>query len=348
MQNKSFALIELAEKFQLRLKGNNTNIQGVASLSDATSIHLCCIRDEKYLKSAIDSNAGAFIVGEEIDIDIDKPILISKDPYFSFIEIEKLFLLPMQIHNDNNSVFIHHSAILSKTAIIGPFSYLGANVKIADNVLIHSGVKILDNVKIGKNSVIFPGVTIFDNCKIGSNCVIGANSVIGGEGFGFHFANGIHNKVPQTGFVVIEDNVEIGSLVSIDRATFGFTLVGEGSKIDNQVQIAHNVKLGNHVIVVAQTGISGSTEIGDYSVLAGKAGIVGHIKIGKGVTVGGASVVTKSVEDGKFVIGYPAVESKLWKKQAIYIAKLPELNKKIKKIEKKITKIFKNMEGLDE
>ncbi len=339
MQNKSFYLSELADKFGLRLKGQDIEIKGVASLEDATSLNLCCIRDDKYIHQAESSSCGALIVKEDFSEQLGKPLLLAKDPYLSFIKIKELFTKKIPIYCDSSMIYIHKTAKIGKNVDIAPFCYIGANVVVGDNVRLHSGVKLLDNVVIGDNSEVFQGVTVFVGCKIGKDCIIGVNSVIGGDGFGFHFANGKHNKVPQTGIVEIGDNVEIGSNVSIDRATFGKTYIGEGCKIDNQVQIAHNVKLGKHVIVVAQSGISGSTEVGDYSVLAGKSGLVGHIKIGKGVTVGGASVVTKSVGDGKFVIGYPAIDEKQWKRQAIYAAKLPELNKKIKELDKRIKKI---------
>jgi UDP-3-O-[3-hydroxymyristoyl] glucosamine N-acyltransferase len=339
MQNKSFYLSELAEKFGLRLKGQNIEIKGVASLEDATSLHLCCIRDDKYVEEAIKSSCGALLVKEGFDKPLNKPLLFGQDPYLSFIKIKKLFTGKIPIHTNSSMVYIHNSANIGKNVEIAPFCYIGANVTIENNVRLHSGVKILDNSFIGDNTEIFQGVTVFEGCKVGRNCIIGVNSVIGGDGFGFHFAKGKHNKVPQSGIVEIGNNVEIGSNVSIDRATFGKTVIGEGSKIDNQVQIGHNVKIGNHVIVVAQSGISGSTEIGDYSILAGKSGLVGHIKVGKGVTIGGASVVTKSVKDGKFVIGYPAVEERQWKRQAIFVAKLPELSKKIKELDKRISKI---------
>lgn len=342
MQNRAFSLFELASEFRLRLKGNSINIEGVASLKDAASVHLGYIKNKKFLKEAIDSDAGAFVVNDEIANEISRPVLIAEDPYFSFINIKKKFIEPKKIQKNDNLVYIHETATIGDLVEIGPFCYIGANVKIAQGVKLHTGVKLLDGVLIEECTEIFPGVTVFDGCKIGKNCVIGANSVIGGDGFGFHFAKGVHHKVPQSGIVVIKDNVEIGSQVSIDRATFGETFIDDGCKIDNQVQIAHNVKLGKHVIVVAQSGISGSTEIGDYVVLAGKSGLVGHIKIGKGVTVGGASVVTKSVQDGKFVVGYPAVEERIWKKQAIYISKLPEIYKRIKDIERKIDNIYKN------
>ena len=332
LQNKIFRLSELAKKFSLVLKGKDIEIKGVASVEEASPFSICYVRDRSFLEKALNSDAGAVIIPESLDGDFSKSVLIAKDPYLAFIEIEKLFLKPFSIHSDPSKTFIHPDAEIGKNVEIAPFCYVGAGVKIEDNVRLFSGVKILDNVEIGKNTVIYPNVTIFEKCKIGGNCRIGANSTIGGDGFGFHFANGKHNKVPQIGIVRIEDDVEIGSNVAIDRATFGETLIGEGTKIDNLVQIGHNVKIGKNCILVSMVGIAGSTEIGDYTVIAGKAGINGHIKIGKGVTIGGGSVVLKSVKDGEFVVGDPAMKDKEWKRLQAYISKLPEMYKKLKKI----------------
>jgi len=332
LQNKSFKLSYLAKKFNLSLKGEDIEINGVASVEDASPSSLCYVRDKKFLEKALNSDAGALIVPENLDVEFDKPVLIAKDPYFAFIQIEKLFVEEAKIHLDQSKTFIHQSAKIGDGSEIAPFCYIGANCKIGKNVKLYPGVKVLDNVEIGDNTVIYPNVSIFENCKIGKNCRIGANTTIGGDGFGFHFANGIHNKVPQIGIVRIEDNVEIGSNAAIDRATFGETVIGEGTKIDNLVQIGHNVKIGKHCILVAMVGIAGSTEIGDYAVIAGKAGITGHIKIGKGATIGGGAVVLKSVKDGDFVIGYPAQNHKEWKRIQAYLSKLPEIYKKIKKI----------------
>ncbi len=332
LQSKVFKLSELAKKFNLTLIGKDIEIKGVGSLEGATPFHLSYLRDSSFLQKAKDSKAGALIVPEDLKNEFKRPILIAKDPYLAFIEIEKLFLKPFEIHQQPDLTFVHREAEVGSNVEIAPFCYVGKGVKIGDNVRLFPGVKLLDNVCVGENTVIYPNVTVFEGCILGKNCQIGANTTIGGDGFGFHFSNGIHNKVPQTGIVRIEDNVEIGSNVAIDRATFGETIIGEGTKIDNLVQIGHNVKIGKHCILVAMVGIAGSTEIGDYTVIAGKAGITGHIKIGKGATIGGGSVVLKSVKDGEFVVGYPAINDKEWKRIQAYISKLPEMYKKLKKI----------------
>ncbi len=335
---KSFKLSELAEKFGLVLKGEDKEINGVAGLDTATPFSLSFIREKSFIDKAKKSNAAALIIPKNIEEDFGKPVLIAEDPYLAFIEIEKLFLKPLNLHTEQSLVYVHPDAKIGKNTEIAPFCYIGARCEIGENVQLHSGVKLMDGVRIGDNTVVYPNCTVYQGCIIGKNCIIGAGTVIGSDGFGFHFSGGKHNKVPQTGIVRIEDNVEIGSNVSIDRATFGETLIGEGTKIDNLVQIGHNVTIGKHCIIVAMAGIAGSTEVGDYAVIAGKAGITGHIKIGKGAKIGGGAVVLKSVKDGEFVVGYPALNDREWKRLQVYISKLPEFMKEFKKIKNKVEK----------
>ena len=331
----SFKLSQLAKELGLSLKGPDCTITGVASLCDATPEQLSYLREPELSDSALSSNAGALIVPKGLTISLPCPAIESDDPYLAFIRISSLFASNYPVYTAPNLSWIHPDTSVDPTAEIGPFVTISPGCSIGPDVHIHSGVKLMGNVHIGKSTVIYSNTVIFPGSIIGQNCIIGANTVIGGEGFGFHFAEGRHNKVPQTGIVRIGNNVEIGSCVSIDRGTFAETSIGDGSKIDNQVQIAHNVVIGKHVIIVAQAGISGSTTIGDYAVLAGKAGLVGHIHIGRGATIGGASVVTKSVPDGRFVVGYPATEHRAWKKQIASLARLPELSVSIRRLLKK-------------
>ncbi len=331
----SFKLSKLANELGLTLDGPDRTISGVASLEDATPEKLSYVKNSTFLETALQSEAGALIIPENIKADFYCPVIRTDDPYSAFIRASMYFVSHYPVYTEKSLSFIHPDSGIHPEAELGAFVTVSPGCTIDAEARIHPGVKLMDNVHIGKGTIIYSNTVVFPGCIIGKNCIIGANTVIGGEGFGFHFTNGQHRKVPQTGIVRIGDNVEIGSCVSIDRGTFGETFIDNGTKIDNQVQIAHNVKIGKHVIIVAQSGISGSTSIGDYTVLAGKSGLVGHIHIGKGVTVGGGSIVTKSVPDGRFVIGYPATEHRTWKKQVIVLSKLPELSKKIRKLLKK-------------
>ncbi len=330
LSNRSVRLSELAAKWNLTLEGEDREITGVAGLEAATPDSLVYVRDETYVESAASSKAGAILASPRLAQKLPRPVLVADDPYLAFIQIKSEFVSPIEIETGHNHAFVHPEAHVDESALIGTFVHVSKGCNVGTGTRLHPGVKLLEDVSVGDNTVIYPNVVVYPGCRIGSNCVIGAGTVIGGDGFGYHFDGKCHHKVPQTGSVVVGNHVEIGTCVSIDRGTFGETRIGDGTKIDNQVQIGHNVTIGQHVIVVAQAGVSGSTTIDDYAVLAGKAGLVGHIRIGRGATIGGAAVVTKSVPDGSFVSGYPAVDHRRWKKQMVYLAKLPEMAEQLK------------------
>jgi UDP-3-O-[3-hydroxymyristoyl] glucosamine N-acyltransferase len=197
------------------------------------------------------------------------------------------------------------------------------------------------NAFVGENSHLNPGVRLLHNCKIGANCIIHANAVIGSDGFGFTPEKGVHVKVPQVGNVVIEDNVEIGACVTIDRATMETTKIGEGTKLDNMIHIAHNVEIGKKCIIVAQVGLSGSTILEDYVTLAGQVGTTGHLRIGKGTTVAARGVVTGNVEPNSFVSGFPLKPHSEERKIMVAQRQLPDLIKKVRELEKKLEELKK-------
>jgi len=250
-----------------------------------------------------------------------------------------LALLLREIYPETHPVGVSERAtisegvVLGKDTYIGDFVYIGKNTRIGNNVKIYPGCYIGDNVQIGDETIIYPNAVIFPNTLIGKNVRIYPGAVVGKEGFGFVPHKGEHLRIPHIGITVIEDNAEIGANTCVDRALLSQTVVGEGSKIDNLVQIAHNDRLGKGVILVSQVGLSGSVEIGDYSILAGQVGVADHIKIGKGVTVVAKSGVTKDLPSGK-VYGalLPAMEWGKWKKIYAVITKLPELYKKLKNL----------------
>jgi len=334
MPNKPAVLLSaIADEWGLTHQGPDCTITGVAAVGSATPSSISYIRDASLLDDAKRSDAGALVVSPDVAKQLQgRPLLIAEDPYLAFIRIAARFAEPPAVAGNRNHAFVHPDAEIAETAVIGDGCTVEAGCHIGARVRLYPGVRIMANCRIGEDTSVYPNTVVFPGCRIGARCLIGANSVIGGEGFGFHFAEGRHHKVPQTGIVVIGDDVEIGNCVTIDRGTFGETRIGNGTKIDNQVQIAHNVTIGQHVVIVAQAGISGSTEIGDYAVLAGKAGVVGHIRIGKGATIGGASVVTKSVPDGAFVTGYPAIEHRQWKRVMVHLNRLPELAGQIRNL----------------
>ena len=237
---------------------------------------------------------------------------------------------------------IHPTAVVAAgakvdpTAHIGPHCIVGERVKLGARSVLQGGNSVGDDSSLGDDVNLFPNVTIYPRTEIGNRVRIHAGTVIGSDGFGYVLDNGVHRKVPQIGNVVIGDDVEIGSNVSVDRGALGSTVIGKGTKIDNLVQIAHNVEIGEHCIVIAQVGISGSTKLGNYVILAGQVGLAGHLKIGNQVTVAAQSGVMHNIPDGEKWFGYPAQPDKDIKRQVIALRKLPELLKRVAELEKKL------------
>ena len=256
-----------------------------------------------------------------------------------------LALVLKELYPSHHPEGISDKAHLGKNVIIeggvyiGDFCYIGNNVRLGRNVKIYPGCYIGDNTQIGDNTVIYPNCVIYPNTVIGRNVIIHSGAVLGSDGFGYVFRNGEHIKIPHIGIVVVEDHTEIGANTTIDRAMLDKTVIGEGSKIDNLVQVGHNCKLGRGVILVSQVGLSGSVEVGDYSILAGQVGVADHVKIGRWVKVAAKSGVAYSLEDGKiYGANLPAVEWERWKRVYITLLKLPEIYKTLKKLTKKFLK----------
>jgi UDP-3-O-[3-hydroxymyristoyl] glucosamine N-acyltransferase len=239
---------------------------------------------------------------------------------------------------------IHSTAVIESSAIIGKDVYIGANAYIGENCFVGDGCKIYpqvfigDNSKVGKNSIINPNVTIYHECVIGNNCIVHAGTVIGSDGFGFAPQSETEfMKIPQIGNVIIEDDVEIGANVAIDRATMGSTIIKKGVKIDNLVQIGHNVEIGENTVMAGQTGIAGSTKIGKNCMLAGQVGIAGHIKIADGTKIGAqAGILGDIKEENTIILGSPAFDYKQFFKSTVVFKKLPELKTRLDRIEKEI------------
>jgi UDP-3-O-[3-hydroxymyristoyl] glucosamine N-acyltransferase len=242
-----------------------------------------------------------------------------------------------------NKTGIAPSAAVSASATIGNNVYIGANAVISDNVTIgdnakiHPNVTINDNAKIGNNSILYPGVVVYHDCVIGNNCILQGGTIIGGDGFGFQpNSENNYTKVPHIGNVVIEDHVEIGANTTIDRATMGSTIIRRGVKLDNLIQIAHNVEIGENTVIAAQTGVAGSTKIGRNCLIGGQVGIIGHLVIGNGVKIAAQSGVGNNLNDEEIVQGSPAFGIGDYKRSYVMFRKLPELSDKIKEMEKKM------------
>ncbi len=315
-------------------------IKGLAGIEEAGPGELTFLANPKY-KSFLDkTKASAVIVGQDIKKS-KVPVIRCKNPRFAFCKAMELFFPIQKAYPEK----IDKTAVLGKDVKIGKGVYIGPlvvvedNVELKEKVIIMAGSFIGHNSIIKENSIIYPNVTIREEVTIGKSVIIHSGTVVGADGFGYAFESGAYYKIPQVGKIQIGDFVEIGANVCIDRATLGTTKIGKGTKIDNLVQIGHNVKVGENTIIVSQVGISGSTQIGNNVVIAGQAGFVGHIKIGDRVIVGAQSGISKDIPPDTMVFGYPARELRKAKKIEACISNLPQWVKRITKLEKKIKEI---------
>ncbi|MDR0230874.1 MAG: UDP-3-O-(3-hydroxymyristoyl)glucosamine N-acyltransferase [Dysgonamonadaceae bacterium] len=239
-------------------------------------------------------------------------------------------------------VFISPSAkIDTESVYIGAFAYIGENVKLGKNIAVYPQVYLGDNVEIDDDTILYAGVKIYHNCKVGKNCIIHSGAVIGSDGFGFAPDGGKYKKIPQLGNVVIEDNVEIGANTTIDRAVMDSTIIRSGAKLDNLIQIAHNVEIGENTGMAAQVGISGSTKIGRNCMIGGQVGLGGHIKIGDRVNIGAQSGIISNIEDDKTLMGSPGIDVKNFFRSSIIFPKLPELYKTLNQLQKEVENLKK-------
>ncbi len=315
-------------------------INGVAGIADAKDGDITFFADKKWLKDLKDCMASAVIVKEEIK-DIGKPQIIVKNPLYSFSKLLAIFY-PVS-HPDkglSEFAFISNKASLSQNVSIQPFAFISDGVKIGAGSIIYPNVFIGKNTKVGDNCLIYPNVVIQHGVTIGNRVIIYSGAVIGSDGFGYVQEGGIHHKIPQIGTVIIEDDVEIGANTTIDRATTGATIIGRGSKIDNLVQIGHNVRVGSNVILVSQTGIGGSSEVGDGVVLGGQVGVADHVIIEAGTMIAAKAGVMGKVTRGIYS-GAPALPHKDWWRAIAIFNKLPELKRKVDELEEKVKQLEK-------
>ncbi|MCD4797191.1 MAG: UDP-3-O-(3-hydroxymyristoyl)glucosamine N-acyltransferase [Candidatus Cloacimonetes bacterium] len=342
---KQFNLALTPQKISTQLGGelilkNEVELTNVAELPEADDKSVCFYENHKYLHDLKDSKSGFIFVPKDFDIDLkpDANLLLIDKPYIHFIMLVKTWLelcSPKSQGNISGTAIISGSAKLGRNITICNNVLISDNVIIGDNTKIYSNCVINENVKIGSNCRIHPNTTIYEDTVIKNNVSIFAGCVIGADGFGYLFHDGIQNKIPQVGNVIIEDNVEIGANTTIDRAAIGSTIIRNGTKIDNLVQIGHNCKIGRNSILCSQVGLAGSTEIGDIVYLAGQVGVAGHLKIDDEAMIGAQSGVSGSIPKRAKYFGTPAIDAGLKKRIIASEKKIPEIVKYYNKINKK-------------
>ncbi|MCL4304606.1 UDP-3-O-(3-hydroxymyristoyl)glucosamine N-acyltransferase [bacterium] len=328
---------QLAELVGGTLYGDSERVlRSVAPLEHASSDSVTFLANVRYAALLSETAAGVVLVSSGVRRD-QGDVIETADPYAAFVKT-LVYFHPEVEHGEG----IHESAVIADdvqigaNVLIGPCCVVQRGAKIGDNSLLEAGVFVGEQCVIGNNCRIHPHATIRHHVQIGNRVTIHSGTVIGADGFGFAFESGRYQKIPQIGTVIIDDDVEIGANTTVDRATMGETRIGEGTKIDNLVQIAHNVRIGRHCVIAAQAGISGSTVLGDYCRVGGQAGFVGHLKIGDGAAFGAQSGISHDVRPGEVLSGSPGRPHSVWKRIEAALPRLPELLRRVRRLEERV------------
>ncbi|NLN33301.1 MAG: UDP-3-O-(3-hydroxymyristoyl)glucosamine N-acyltransferase [Flavobacteriaceae bacterium] len=336
-----FSAVEIASVLEGKVEGDpNVRVNTLSKIEEGKVGSISFLSNLKYEPYLYSTEASIVIVSKDFvpEKEVNSTLIWVEDAYKAFTKLLHYanHLKNKKVGIESNSQ-IHESANLGENIYIGSFVYVGENAQIGKDVMIHSNAHIGENVKIGEGTVIHSGVRIYSESQIGENCIIHSNTVVGADGFGFTpKADGTLEKVPQIGNVIIEDNVEIGSSCTIDRATLGSTIIRAGVKLDNQIQIAHNVEIGENTVIASQTGIAGSTKIGKNCMIGGQVGIVGHLKIGDFVQIQAQSGVNNNVPDQSKIYGSPSMDATDFRKSYVYFRNFPSIVKRLEELEKDI------------
>lgn len=334
-------LAELAAALDCRLDGDGgLEITGVSDLAHAGPSDVTFYGHARYRPLLDSTRAGAVILGLD-EPAVARPTLRARSPYFAFARALALFQPPAAAPPGVSPLAsIAPDAVLAPDVAVGPFTVVGAGARIGARTVIHSHVAIGAGAVVGDDCLLHSHAAVRERVVLGNRVILQNGAVIGSDGFGFTPApDGRHWKVPQVGTVVLEDDVEIGANTTVDRATVGETRIGAGTKVDNLVQVAHNVRIGRDSLLAAQVGLSGSAELEERVTLGGQVGVAGHITVGRGAVAAGQSGVTNSVEPGRFVTGYPAIDNRTWRKASVVFARLPELRERLRALEQRLAEL---------
>ena len=332
-----YTAVEIAKLIGGTVIGDgSTALTGIAPAVSARPGDLTFAENDQYFARAEQSAASAVLVDAEFE-SRNKALIKVPNARIVFARAMSIFF-PEQpfAAGMHPTAIIDPTAKIASSAHVGPYCVIGANARIGERVVLQGMAQVGNDCEIGEGTCIFPNVTLYARTQVGRNVRIHAGSVIGADGFGYVFDSGVHRKVPQIGSVIIHDDVEIGANVTIDRGALGPTTIGKGTKIDNLVQIAHNVTIGEHSLVVSQTGIAGSSRIGNYVTLAGQVGIAGHLKIGDRATIAAQSGVMHDIGEGQKWWGTPALPDRKMKRQVIALQELPDLLRRVAELEKRM------------
>lgn len=348
-----FSAAQIAMLIDGHVEGNgDVTVNSFGKIEEAKAGQLAFLANPKYEDYLYTTSASIIIINEtqELKQPVQATLVKVKDAYSAFATLLHKYqeLMTRQLSGIQQPSYISDSAQVGENVFIAAFAYIGDNVKVGNNVKIFPHVFLGNNVTVDDGTILHPGVKVYQECKVGKNVIIHAGSIIGSDGFGFApQADGTYKKVPQIGNVVIEDNVEIGSNTTIDRATIGSTIIRNGAKLDNLIQIAHNVEIGSNTVIAAQAGVSGSTKIGNNVMIGGQAGIVGHLQIADNSKINAQSGVTKSIKtnSSRSVTGTPAHDYTSALRSQALSRNLPDMEKRIAELEKMIQQLVDEREN---
>ena len=342
-----FSAKQIAEFIQGTIVGDeNATVHTFAKIEEGMPGAISFLSNPKYTHYIYDTQSSIVLVNRDFEPEKEiKATLIKVDnAYESLAKLLNLYEMskPKKTGIDPLA-YIAPTAKIGKNVYIAPFACVGDNAEIGDNTSLHPHATVGSGAKIGNNCILYPHATVYHDCRVGNNCTLHAGSVVGADGFGFAPSPEGYEKIPQIGITILEDNVEIGANTCIDRATMGATVIRKGVKLDNLIQIAHNVEVGSHTVMASQVGVAGSTKIGEWCMFGGQVGVAGHITVGNRVNMGAQSGVNGSVKDGKQLIGTPPIEFKNYFKSSAVFKKLPDMYLELASLKKELEELKKQL-----
>lgn len=342
-----FSAKQIAEFIQGEIVGDaSTTVHTFAKIEEGASGAISFLSNPKYTPYIYTTQASIVLVNKDFvpEQEIKATLIKVDNAYESLAKLLNLYEMskPKKTGVDPLA-YIAPTAKLGKDVYVAPFAYIGDHSEIGDNTVIHSHTTISEHTKIGNSCILYPNVTIYHDCRIGNSCILHAGCVIGADGFGFAPSAQGYEKIPQIGIVVLEDHVEIGANTCIDRATMGTTIIHKGVKLDNLIQVAHNVEIGENTVIAAQVGIAGSAKIGSWCMFGGQVGIAGHITVGDKVTAGAQAGIAGNIEANRTIQGSPAIDAKNFGRSSVVYKNLPDMYRTVKRLEQEIEELKKQL-----
>ncbi len=349
-KEQSVRLDELAEMIGGRLRGDPAiSISGVASLDTAGPEEITFLANAKLKTLLPESRAAAIVATSELEGQIDKPLLLVENPYLAFAHLLTFFRVPpFKAEGVSEQASVHPEATVAAEVTVSPGCVIEAGARIGPRSTLHPNVVIYKDAVIGADCILHSGSIVREGCRLGDRVILQPGAVVGADGFGFAADGEAYVKIPQVGRVIVEDDVEIGASATIDRGTLGDTRIGRGTKIDNLVQVGHNVRIGENCILVSQVGIAGSTQIGKHCTFGGQAGVTGHVTIGDHVTIAGRGGVINDVPDATALAGMPPMPHREWLRVTASLAHLPELRREVSRLRQQLSELEALAKGQDD